>query len=108
MGLDPAPRPLFVVPVGLIVLLLLLRFSPMLAAFWAIVVALALAFLFRETRPTWPELARCLAKGSLVGAKIAVSLCVVGMIAQTLVTTGLGSKIAGLVEALSGETYLSP
>lgn len=94
--------PLFVIPVGLIVLLLLLRFSPMLAAFWAIVAALGLAYMFRETRPTLRELANCLAKGSLVGAKIAVSLCVVGIIAQTLVTTGLGSKIAGLVESLSG------
>jgi len=94
--------PLFIIPVGLIVLLLLLRFSPMLAAFWAIIAALGLAYLFRETRPTWSELTQCLAKGALVGAKIAVSLCVVGIIAQTLVTTGLGSKIAGLVESLSG------
>ncbi|MCF8049439.1 MAG: TRAP transporter fused permease subunit [Desulfarculaceae bacterium] len=101
-GLIWRRAPLFVIPVGLIVLLLLLRFSPMLAAFWAIVAALGLAYMFRETRPTLRELANCLAKGSLVGAKIAVSLCVVGIIAQTLVTTGLGSKIAGLVEGLSG------
>lgn len=94
--------PLFFIPLGLIVFLLLSRFSPMMSAFWAILAALGLAYLFRETRPTLPELARCLAKGSLVGAKIAVSLCVVGIIAQTLITTGLGSKIAGLVQSLSG------
>ena len=94
--------PMFVIPVGVIVLLLLLRFSPMLAAFWAILAALALAYSFKETRPSWPDLVQSLTKGSLVGAKIAVSLCVVGIISQTLITTGLGSKIAGLVESLSG------
>lgn len=98
--------PLFVLPVGVIVVLLLLRFSPMMSAFWAILTAVGLAYLRRETRPSPLELAQCLAKGALVGAKIGVSLCVVGMISQTLVTTGLGTKIAGLVEALSGGNTL--
>jgi len=94
--------PLFIIPLGVIVALLLLRFSPMLAAFWAILTAIALSLISKETRPTPMELAHCLAKGAMVGAKIGVSLCVVGMISQTLITTGLGSKIAGLVETLSG------
>ena len=94
--------PLFAIPLAVIIVLLLLRFSPMLAAFWAIIVAIALSFVDRQTRPSLLELARSLANGAATGAKIGVSLCVVGMIAQTLVTTGLGSKIAGLVEALSG------
>jgi TRAP-type uncharacterized transport system fused permease subunit len=74
----------------------------MLAAFWAILAAVGLSLIRKETRPTPMELARCLAKGAMVGAKIGISLCVVGMISQTLVTTGLGSKVAGLVETLSG------
>lgn len=98
--------PMFLIPLGIIITLLLLRFSPMLAAFWAIIAAIALSYLRRETRPTFMELANCLVKGALVGAKIGISLCVVGMIAQTLVTTGLGSKIAGLVETLSGGNVL--
>ena len=98
--------PMFIIPLGIIITLLLLRFSPMLAAFWAIIAAIALSYLRRETRPTFMELANCLVKGALVGAKIGISLCVVGMIAQTLVTTGLGSKIAGLVETLSGGNVL--
>ncbi|MBW1700159.1 MAG: TRAP transporter fused permease subunit [Deltaproteobacteria bacterium] len=94
--------PLFLLPLSTIVILLLLRFSPMLAAFWAILVAIGLSFIDKQTRPSPLELFRSLAKGALIGAKIGVSLCVVGMIAQTLVTTGLGAKIAGLVETLSG------
>ena len=98
--------PLFIIPLGVIIVLLLLRFSPMLAAFWAILAAVGLSLTTKETRPTPIELIRCLAKGAMVGAKIGVSLCVVGMISQTLVTTGLGSKIAGLVETLSGGSIM--
>jgi TRAP transporter 4TM/12TM fusion protein len=98
--------PLFVLPLAVIIILLLLRLSPMLAAFWAILTAVVLSLVRKETRPTPLELARCLANGAMVGAKIGVSLCVVGMIAQSLVTTGLGSKIAGLVETLSGGNVL--
>jgi TRAP transporter 4TM/12TM fusion protein len=105
-GLILRRLPLFVIPLGVIILLLLLRLSPMLAAFWAILTAIALSLVRKETRPTFLELARCLVKGAMIGAKIGVSLCVVGMIAQTLVTTGLGSKIAGLVEILSGGNIL--
>lgn len=74
----------------------------MVAAFWCIMVAVPISSLDKETRPSPIELARRLATGALTGARIGVSLCVVGMMAQTLVTTGLGAKIAGLVEALSG------
>jgi len=106
LGLILRRLPLFLTPLGVIIILLLLRFSPMLAAFWAIIVAIGLSLIRKETRPSFGELVSCLTKGALVGAKIGVSLCVVGMIAQTLVTTGLGSKIAGLVEVLSGGNVL--
>lgn len=94
--------PLFVIPLAVIIVFLLLRYSPMVAAFWAIITAIFLSHLSKETRPTPMELARCIASGALTGAKIGVSLCVVGMVAQTLITTGLGAKIAGLVVSLSG------
>jgi len=37
-----------------------------------------------------------------MGAQIGVSLAVVGLMAQTVITTGLGNKIVGLVHILSG------
>ncbi|HRP97134.1 MAG TPA: TRAP transporter fused permease subunit [Rhodocyclaceae bacterium] len=94
--------PLFLVPLTLLVVMLLLHYSPRLAAFWAIIVAISLSCLSRDTRPSPLELARCLARGALVGAQIGIALAIVGLMAQTLITTGLGSKIAGLVELLSG------
>ncbi len=94
--------PLFLGPVGLLVVMLLLQFSPADAAFWTILAAIGLSYIGRETRPRFLALLDCLAKGAYVGAQIGVSLAVVGLIAQTLITTGLGTKIAGLVALLSG------
>lgn len=94
--------PLFLIPLAILVVMLLLHYSPSLAAFWAIIVAIALSCLSRDTRPSVMGLARCLARGALVGAQIGVALAVVGLMAQTLITTGLGTKIASLVEVWSG------
>lgn len=93
--------PLFVLPLAVLVVMLLKQYSPANAAFWAILLSIALSYVGRETRPRFLELLRCLAGGALIGAQIAVSLAVVGLIAQTLITTGLGTKIAGLVDVLS-------
>ncbi len=94
--------PLFLIPLVIIIVILLLRYSPMLAAFWAIIAAILLSYVSKETRPRPLDLARCLARGAYMGAQIGVSLAIVGIMAQTLITTGLGNKIVGVVEVLSG------
>jgi TRAP transporter 4TM/12TM fusion protein len=94
--------PLFLIPLTLLVVMLLMNFSASLCAFWAIVVAVTLSCLSRDTRPSIPELAKCLARGAVVGAQIGIALAIVGLMAQTLITTGLGTKIASLVEVWSG------
>jgi TRAP-type uncharacterized transport system fused permease subunit len=91
---------------GILIVMLLMNYSPSNAAFWTILAAIALACLSKETRPTIAELANSLAKGALVGAQIGIALAVVGLMAQTLITTGLGTKIAGVVEILSGGNLL--
>ena len=94
--------PLFIVPLGIMIAMLAMNYSPSLAAFWAIVVAIAMSYLSADTRPEFGALLKCLAEGAVTGAQIGISLAIVGIMAQTLITTGLGSKIAGLVELLSG------
>jgi len=93
---------LFLVPVGVIFFLLLLRYSPMVAGFWAILVAISMSYLFKDTRPTLSELFKNLSGGAIVGAQIGISLALVGIMAQSLITTGMGTKIAGLVHSISG------
>lgn len=93
--------PMFFIPVAVITGLLLSRFSPAYAAFWAIITVLILSLFRRGGPPGIREIVRYMTEGAVVGAQIGISLCAVGLIAQTLVTTGLGSKIAGLVNLLS-------
>lgn len=99
--------PCFVIPVGLIAVLLLLHYSTSVAAFWAIVSCLAIAYI-RKDRPSPRELLTRVVEGAVVGAKIGISLAIVGMISQSLITTGLGGKVAGLVELWSaGNVHLA-
>jgi TRAP transporter 4TM/12TM fusion protein len=94
--------PLFFLPLGVLIAMLLMQYSPATAAFWTILLSISLAYISRDTRPKFMNLLKCLAGGALIGAQIGISLAVVGLIAQTLITTGLGTKIAGLVDILSG------
>jgi TRAP transporter 4TM/12TM fusion protein len=94
--------PLFFIPLSVLISMLLMQYSPATAAFWTIILSISLAYISRDTRPRFFELLKCLAGGALIGAQIGISLAVVGLIAQTLITTGLGIKIAGLVDLLSG------
>ena len=100
-GLLARRAPLFLVPLGVLVTMLLLQYSPANAAFWAILLSIGLAYFSRDTRPPIKELLKCMASGALIGAQIGISLAIVGLIAQTMITTGLGTKIAGLVDLLS-------
>ncbi|WP_373084481.1 TRAP transporter permease [Sneathiella sp.] len=93
--------PMFVIPVGILTGLLLFRYSPAYSAFWAICTVFVLSFFRDGGRPSISEFLSALTEGAIVGAQIGISLCIVGLIAQTLITTGLGGKIAGLVELFS-------
>lgn len=94
--------PLFFVPLTVIVVMLFLRYSPMRAAFWAIITIVIMSLIYKEVRPTFSVVVKCITKGSMVGAKVGLSLAIVGMMAQTLITTDLGTKFAGLVQTMSG------
>jgi TRAP transporter 4TM/12TM fusion protein len=98
--------PVFLLPVGLLFIFLLLQYSPMYAAFLAILLLLGLASLFKGTRFSIKELLKAVADGAVGGSLIGLALACVGLMAQTLITTGLGTKIVGTVEMLSGGTIL--
>lgn len=93
---------IFIIPIGLIFAMLLLRYSPANTAFWASIVTLVAGFAIKDTRPTWKELIQSLVSGAVTGAKIGISLALIGMVAQTLISTGLGSKLASLIHMLAG------
>ncbi|MDE7065315.1 MAG: TRAP transporter large permease subunit, partial [Desulfovibrionaceae bacterium] len=98
--------PVFALPIGLIFVMLLMRYSPANTAFWAGVITLATGFAIKDTRPTCKELINSLVSGAVTGAKIGISLALIGMVAQTLISTGLGGKLASLIHTLAGGQLL--
>ncbi len=94
--------PVFIIPIGIIFAMLLFRYSPANTAFWAGAATFLTGFLLRDTRPAWKDLVSALVKGAVTGAKIGISLALIGMVAQTLISTGLGSKLASLISLLAG------
>lgn len=93
--------PIFIIPLGVIISLLLLGYTPMYTSFYAIVSIVVVSYFIKETRPSLHDLISGFAKGALTGAKLAVAVALVGMIAQVLITTGLGIKLGGVVENLA-------
>lgn len=93
---------LFIIPIVVITIVLVMRYTPMLAAFYAIISVVVVSFFLKETRPSLSVMARGFTTGAVVGAKIIVAVGVVGLLTQSLVTTGLAIKLGGLVETLAG------
>jgi len=94
--------PVFITPIAVISVMLFMRYSPAMTAFWACVSAIVLGMPGKETRPTAKEFITALKDGAITGAKIGISLALIGMVAQTLVTTGMGSKLANMVAYIAG------
>lgn len=96
--------PLFLGPLGIIMLLLFLGFSPMFTVFWAVVALLGInAFaLFREDRikEAIPALVPELRDGAVTGAKIAVTCAVLGPIVAVMTKTSLGIRIPSIINLL--------
>jgi len=97
--------PSFVPSIALVIVLLSLRFSANLAAFWGISVLVVLSFVRpKQYRPSGRALLNGLREGVLAGAQLALILAAIGVIVQVLVTTGLGTELARLMIAASGRS----
>jgi len=95
--------PSFAPSLAALIVLLSLRYSANLAAFWGIVVLLVLSALRpRRYRPSWRALAGGVREGVIAGAQLALILAAIGVIVQVLVTTGLGIELSRLMIAASG------
>lgn len=94
--------PVFVIPMGLIVVLLFLHLTPAYVALIATGALLLVASLRPETRPAIQKLFDGLVKGACIAAGIAVACALLGMFTKMMVTTGAAQKMAGLIVTLSG------
>ncbi|MEO9650548.1 MAG: TRAP transporter fused permease subunit [Roseobacter sp.] len=96
--------PSFLISFTVLIVLLLMRFSPPMGGFWGIILAVGLSFLRpKEYRPSWHNLFGGFLEGALAGAKLTVILSAIGIIVQMLVTTGTGLSLGRLmIEASAG------
>jgi TRAP transporter 4TM/12TM fusion protein len=94
--------PLFIVPLGIIVILFLLDYTVMFVSFWAITSAIVLSLVRKETRPSFGTLINGITRGAIAGAQIGVMCACVGLIVTTFTMTGLGVEMTSGIQTWSG------
>jgi TRAP transporter 4TM/12TM fusion protein len=110
-GTDPVNKkelllrtPLFFVPMGILLYLLLGDHTVGYATFPTIISMIVIAFLRKATRPTLRQLAESFADGAIKGAEIGVTCAALAPIVVLSTYTGLGIKLPGIVQMLSGNS----
>ncbi len=99
-----------------IIVFMLLGFSPIVAVFWAIILAAALSFVRRDTALSfWPrkgvplyqtKMAKALEAGSIGILGVAATCAAAGIIVGVVTLTGLGLKFSSIVIAFAGGNLL--
>lgn len=95
--------PSFLPSLIIVIVLLSLRYSGNMAAFWGIVSLVGLSTLRpSKYRPSFGKLLVGMRDGAYAGAQLALILATIGLVVQMLVTTGLGTLFGQLMIQVSG------
>lgn len=90
------------IPIVFVIVVVLLGWSAMKAAFWGTVVVVAVAFLKKATRPTVATFLAALEGGVKSVASIVISCACAGIIVGVISMTGLATKMSYTLVSLSG------
>ncbi|MDD5204352.1 MAG: TRAP transporter large permease subunit [Desulfobacterales bacterium] len=85
-----------------IVGIMILGYTPILAVFWATVIAFAVSFIRRETSLTPRKLVQALRGGSIGVLNAACTCAAAGIIVGVVTLTGLGLKFSSIIIAYAG------
>ncbi|GHU37223.1 C4-dicarboxylate ABC transporter [Betaproteobacteria bacterium] len=99
-------RGFLVLPLAAIIYLLVAGYTPLMAAFWGILVSIPLSYLSKETRLTPKKLLEALEAGARSSLGVACACACVGFIVGTGTLTGLALRIAGGIVDLAGGLLL--
>ena len=86
----------------LIVVLLIIGYTPMFAAFWAIMSIFVLSALKPETRMTPSDILSALEEGARSAVSVSIACATAGIIIGCVFVSGLGLKFSTLIVSLSG------
>ena len=111
-GLDRAslPRPRDVLrrdghlllPLGAIIAMLLMKFTPLASAFWGIVAVVGVGSLRESSRLGWREILAALDEGARGSLGVAMACALVGFVVGTSSLTSLGLNLSNNIIYLSG------
>lgn len=90
-------------PISVLVILMVLNYTPMFAALWSILALLTTCMIKKKTRLNVKKLLLGLEKGATTMAPISTACATAGLIVGVLAMTGLGMKFSYLLVTLSGD-----
>lgn len=95
-------------PIIGIVYLLVKGYTPMMAAFWAIILCILVSLILKETRMSLWEFIKCLEEGARSALPVVLACATAGIIVGVITLTGLGLKMSGgLLSLAGGSVYLT-
>ncbi|MGI6253201.1 MAG: TRAP transporter permease [Aminivibrio sp.] len=119
MGMKPIPREEIVpivkvmrerghlmIPIIAIVYLLLIGRTPLYAAFYGILISVAVSFITKETRLTWTSFLRAMESGARQSVGVGIACAVVGNIIGITNLSGLGLVLGDNIVSLAGGSIL--
>lgn len=89
-------------PIGVLIVLMALRFTAMYSAFWAIVTLLIIANIKKETRTNLNTIIKVCKLTLRTVLPVSTACATAGIVVATLSMTGLGQKVGSLITTLSG------
>jgi TRAP transporter 4TM/12TM fusion protein len=87
---------------AIIIVLMVLNYTPMLAAFWAILGTIALSFVRKETRMSAVDMLSALETAAREAVAVSVACGCAGIIIGCVFVSGMGLKLTGMLVAISG------
>jgi TRAP transporter 4TM/12TM fusion protein len=99
--------PTFLASLAVLTALMLMMYTPRLAAFWALAVALAAPYVLQgRHRPKLRAIWDGMLDGAKTAAKLGLLLALIGPVAQTVITSGLGPSVSNaLVLSPAGQIH---
>ncbi len=89
-----------------IVVIMIIGFTPIMAVFWATVVAFLVSFIRKDTALTPRKLVRALRGGSIGVLSVGATCAAAGIIVGVVTLTGLGLKFSAIIIAYAGGSLL--
>lgn len=98
--------PSFLGPLLVVTVLLIMGYSVMYVAFWAVISVVAISLIRKKTRPSLGSFVRGFTQGATTGAQVGVSCACIMLAVSTFTMSGLGIKLSSGIEAWSAGLLL--